>query len=275
MSLVEKTFQAGEITLSYDEGNGIGAPMVLLHGLTDLRQTWHNFIAVYGDSWHQYAIDLRGHGKSGRARDDQHYRIVDYVEDIIAFIKSELNDTPVIVGHSLGSMVAMGVGAALGDAVRGLVLLDPPLPVRELTIDVFPGASGWFTWVYDTLKSAPSYEQVREACRSMNPAADDQILAAMSTQVHSLALGTVKTALDNRIAERFDFGEALEMITCPVLLMYGEFGQSGALRDVDAAFVREHARTLTAVKLPYDDHMFYQTHWDETQPHITAFLERV
>jgi pimeloyl-ACP methyl ester carboxylesterase len=97
----------------------------------------------------------------------------------------------------------------------------------------------------------------------------------MATQVHSLAPGTVKAALDNRIADDFDFGEALDKITCPVLLMYGEFGQSGSMRDVDATFVSEHTRKLTTVKMPYDDHSFHQTHWAETNPHITAFLETV
>lgn len=276
MTLAEKTFRAGDITLSYDEGDGRGSPMVLLHGLTMTRQNWQaNLIPTYGGSWHQYAIDLRGHGKSGRASDDQNYRIVDYVEDVVAFIKSELDEPSVIVGHSLGAMTAIGVGAALGDDVRGLILLDPPLPVRELTIDVFPDAYGWFNWVYDTISKNPSYEQVIEACRARNPEANEDMLNAMATHVHSLSPGTARAALDNRLAENFDFGEALDKIICPVLLMYGEFGQSGSTRDVDATFVSEHARKLTTVKMPYDDHMFHETHWDETHPHITAFLETV
>ena len=276
MRLVEKTFQAGEITLSYDEGDGTGAPMVLLHGLTGIRQAWRGtFISTYGDSWHQYAIDLRGHGKSSHAGDDRAYRVVDYVGDVVAFIKNTLDDPAVIVGHSLGALTAIGVGAALGDAARGLILLDPPLPVRELPVDVFPGAFGWFSWVYDTLSVTPSYEQVLEACRNKTPDADEAMLKAMATQVHSLSPGTVKVALDDRIAENFDFGEAFDRITCPVLLLYAEFGQSGAMRDVDAAFVSAHARQLTKVKMPYDDHMFFATRWDETHPHITAFLKTV
>ncbi|MEZ4667933.1 MAG: alpha/beta hydrolase [Anaerolineae bacterium] len=276
MTLTEKTFQAGDITLSYDEGDGNGAPMILLHGLTGMRQAWQvNFIPTYGSTWREYAIDLRGHGKSSHARDERHYRIGDYVEDIVSFIKRELDDRPVVVGHSLGAMTAIGVGAALGDGARGVILLDPPLAARELPVSVFPGASWWFNWVYNTISTGPTYEQVVEACRATNPEASDQMLKGMATQIHSLSPGTVKTALDNRIAENFDFGEALDTITCPVLLMYGEFGQSGATRDEDAAFVREHARKLTTVKLPYDDHGFHETHWDETQPHVTAFLEAV
>ena len=275
MSLAEKTCQVGEITLSYDEGAGPGAPMILLHGLTGRRQSWGPFISAFGSSWHQYAIDLRGHGKSGHASDVANYRIVDYVDDIVGFIRREVDEPCVIVGHSLGAMTAIGVGAALGDDARGLILFDPPLPVRELTVDVFPQAYGWFSWVYATLSPNPSYEQVVQACSEMNPNADDQMLEGMAKHVHALSPGTVKVALDNRIAESFDFGDAFDQITCPVLLMYAEFGESGSMRDVDAAFVGNHAHNLTTIKLPYDDHMAHETHWDETYPHISAFLDKV
>jgi pimeloyl-ACP methyl ester carboxylesterase len=116
---------------------------------------------------------------------------------------------------------------------------------------------------------------VVEACRAINPEANDDMLNAMATQVYSLSPGAVKAALDNTITQNFDFGEALDNVTCPVLLMYAEFGESGSMRDVDAEFVSEHARKLTTVKMPYDDHMFFETRWDETLPHITAFLQTV
>lgn len=274
MQLTEKTFETGGITLSYDEGAGTGAPMVLLHGLTGMRQTWQStFIPKYGDSWHQYAIDLRGHGKSGHASDDTRYRIVDYVEDIIDFIHNKVDAPPVIVGHSLGAMTAIGVGAGLGDKARGLILLDPPLPVRELPVSTFPGAFGWFSWVYNTLSASPSFDQLIEACRAMNPVGSDDELKGMAIQVQNLSTGTVKAALENRIEENFDFAEALSATACPILLMYGEFGESASMRDVDAEFVAQHAKQLTTVKFPYDDHSFHQNYWHETHPHITAFLE--
>lgn len=274
MQLTEKTSQIGPITLSYDETDASGDPMILLHSLTGLRQHWRrNFIATYGDTWHQYAIDLRGHGRSGRASDALHYRLVDYVADIVAFIQRELDAPPVIVGHSLGAIVTIGVGAALG--ARGLILLDPPLPARELPIDTFPEAYSWFKWVYEITRTAPTYAQVVETVRASNPGAKEQSIQAIATHIHSLAPGTVQAALENRIAEDFEFDGALEKITCPVLLIYAEFGQSGSMREVDAEFVRAHTRTLTTVKMPYDDHRFYQTRWDETQPHIDAFLATV
>lgn len=274
MELLEKTFQAGEISLSYDQGPNNGAPMVLLHGLTGVRQSWQDtFVAKYGPFWQQYAIDLRGHGKSSHAADEDAYLMVNYVKDIVAFVESEIDQQPVIVGHSLGAMTAIGVGAALGARVRALILLDPPLAIRELPTASLQGANAWFTQLYGILKDRPSYEQVVEICRQMVPPGDEKMLHAMATQIHSLSPGTVKIALKDRILEGFDFGEALDDVTCPVLLMHAQFGQSGCLRDEDAAFVGQHTRNLTTVKLPYDDHGFFHTYWEETHPHVTTFLE--
>lgn len=276
MALTEKTFKAEEITLSYDEGENNGASMVLLHGLTGLRRQWsQTFVNVYGNSWHQYAVDLRGHGKSSHAENVNHYRIVDYVSDIVEFINNEVEPSSVVVGHSLGAMTAIGVAAELGKKARGVILLDPPLPTRELPTKNFPDAFGWFSWVHHLLEANLTIEQVKEECRKMAPDANDDIITDMATQIHPLSIGTVKIALENRIAENFDFAEALAKITCPVLLMYAEFGRSGAMRDEDADFVAQHTKHLTTVKIPYDDHMFYETHWDETKPHIDEFLSHI
>ena len=80
MALLEKTFKVGDITLSYGEGPNNGDPMVLLHGITGWRQAWDDtVIAHYEALWHLYAIDLRGHGKSSHAADENAYHIVDFV----------------------------------------------------------------------------------------------------------------------------------------------------------------------------------------------------
>ena len=65
--LTEKTFDAGEIVINFAEGEAAGPPLVMLHGSTLRWQTFGNFIPTLEQSWHIYACDLRGHGKSGRA----------------------------------------------------------------------------------------------------------------------------------------------------------------------------------------------------------------
>ena len=84
--LTEKTFDTGELTLNYAEGPASGPAMVLLHGLSLWRQSWDALIPELTSSWHVFAFDLRGHGKSGRVANE--YHVVDYSRDIVAFLRS-------------------------------------------------------------------------------------------------------------------------------------------------------------------------------------------
>ncbi len=71
-------------------------------------------------------VDLRGHGESGRATLDT-YDAGSYAADVAALIESLGHQPAVVVGHSLGGVVAMALATSRPDLVRGLFLEDPPL----------------------------------------------------------------------------------------------------------------------------------------------------
>ena len=64
--LSEKSFDTGELPLNYAEGPTSGPPLVLLHGLTGWWHAWEPCLPQLTPTWHVYAVDLRGHGQSGR-----------------------------------------------------------------------------------------------------------------------------------------------------------------------------------------------------------------
>jgi len=66
--LTEKSFDTGEIVINFAEGEAAGPPLVMLHGSSLNWQSFGEFIPTLEQSWHIYACDLRGHGKSGRAK---------------------------------------------------------------------------------------------------------------------------------------------------------------------------------------------------------------
>jgi pimeloyl-ACP methyl ester carboxylesterase len=65
MMLVEKFFDTGEVVLNYAEGPDNGHPLLLLHGWTDRWQDVLPIIPTLSMKWHIYALNFRGHGKSG------------------------------------------------------------------------------------------------------------------------------------------------------------------------------------------------------------------
>ena len=103
--------------------------MVLIHGLGSARSTWNPLVPRLAARHRVLAIDQRGHGESSHVPDT--YTLADYVPDAIGFCESVATQPVVLVGHSLGGVVAASVAHARPDLVRGLVLEDPPLYLGE------------------------------------------------------------------------------------------------------------------------------------------------
>ncbi len=172
------TLDTGELTISYAEGPDRGAPLVLLHGVNGRWQA-HEQDSLPGDRWHVYACDLRGHGESGHAPTPGAYHLRDYARDITAFIHNVIpGDEPVVfIGFSLGALVALGTGAALPGRVRGLVLVEPPLMLRNHRFHDLPIA-GLLQFAYETTRAEPGFEELVAACKVVMPDADEATIRA-------------------------------------------------------------------------------------------------
>ena len=85
-------------------------PLLFLHGLGHgawcYAQHWQGAAAERGYS--SYAMSYRGHGGSGGQRDLRRATLRDYIHDVLQVIVT-LPQPPVIVAHSLGTLVAQRV----------------------------------------------------------------------------------------------------------------------------------------------------------------------
>ncbi len=119
-------FVSDDIEIAYDDSGGTERDaLVLLHGLGSARSTWDPIIPALTNQCRVLAFDQRGHGKSSRASGT--YTLEHYVPDAIAFCEAVTTRPVVLVGHSLGGVVAGSVARTRPDLVRGLLLEDPPL----------------------------------------------------------------------------------------------------------------------------------------------------
>ncbi len=103
-------------------------PIVLVHGAANSAAVWtywqQELVAL---GWASHAIDLRGHGRS-EAIDLSSASMSDYADDVRSLI-GQLDRKPVVIGWSMGGLVAMMV-AASGDAIA-CVTLAPSTPSRS------------------------------------------------------------------------------------------------------------------------------------------------
>lgn len=115
------------LKLAYREtGSPDNPPMVLLHGLAETSAFfWRPLIARFVDHYHIIAFDLLGHGDSDApARGYEVERQADLFRRAIR--KLNLNRV-VLVGHSLGGVIAARLAINAPRLIERLVLYDAPL----------------------------------------------------------------------------------------------------------------------------------------------------
>jgi pimeloyl-ACP methyl ester carboxylesterase len=81
------------------ESQGSGAPLVLVHGVTEDHRLWGAIADELAERFQVILLDLRGHGASGRATD---YSPLTMTRDLVAVVDAAGVGRPVVIGHSLG-----------------------------------------------------------------------------------------------------------------------------------------------------------------------------
>lgn len=113
------------------EREGSGPPLILIHGLTDSRRSWDPLVGPLRARFDVVAVDLRGHGESA---DVGPYDPMTFASDVHDVLEAEdLEPGPLVVGHSLGGLVATAYAAMFPCA--GVINIDQPLdlgPFREM-----------------------------------------------------------------------------------------------------------------------------------------------
>jgi pimeloyl-ACP methyl ester carboxylesterase len=101
----------------------MGRPLALLvHGVTSSSRTWWRVgPALAGRGFDVVAVDLRGHGSSPRAAAG--LSAADLAGDVAETVEGPVD---LLVGHSLGALVALELVGRRPGFARRLVVEDPP-----------------------------------------------------------------------------------------------------------------------------------------------------
>ncbi len=113
-------------------GSSSAPAMVLLHGVTGNSGTWAEFAPRFADRWHVIAPDQRGHGRSGPA---EAYSFDLFGDDLHGLLDAHGIEQAVLVGHSMGGVVAYRYAERHPERVAAMVLEEAPAPMplgREL-----------------------------------------------------------------------------------------------------------------------------------------------
>lgn len=109
--------------LAHDLTGPADAPaLILVHGITENRHSWDPLVPALANDHRVLAVDLRGHGESP---DAEAFDPISYATDVVETASSTGIVAPLVVGHSLGGVVASAYAAIA--PCRGVVNVDQPL----------------------------------------------------------------------------------------------------------------------------------------------------
>lgn len=144
-----------DLTFHYVKWGEQGRPIVCIHGLT-ANAFFYQAVADDLARDHQiYAYDLRGRGDS--AKPEQGYSVPIHAADLAQLINTWKLERPIIIGHSLGALIALYFAAHYPDKLSKLILVDAGAPLPWNTPEEQPA---WLTASISRLgTSVPSFEE--------------------------------------------------------------------------------------------------------------------
>ena len=93
---------------------GQGPPVLLLHGFAgSAYNCWRSTLPALAATHTVYGLDLLGLGASDQP-DDVEYSIDLWREQCADFVADRLDEPPIVIGHSFGSLIALELARDLG-----------------------------------------------------------------------------------------------------------------------------------------------------------------
>ena len=196
--------QAGGIRLAYRESGPASAPpLLLLHALGENSADWDQVAAALAASWHAYALDLRGHGRSDWPGA---YTLTLLSDDVLAFLDALKLPSVTVIGHSMGGAAAYLVAMRQPARVRRLVLEEPAPPwPRVPRFPVRPPGPLSFDWAVTALSAEASDP----------PASSRDGLAAITAPTLVIAGGPDSHVDQDRLADMAALIPGGQLITIP------------------------------------------------------------
>ena len=110
-----------DTALYVSDSGGSGLPVVYLNGAYADQSHWRRVIADLGNDYRHITYDERARGKSKRSAD---YSFEGMIRDLDAVLKARGVDRPLLVGWSLGGILAWHWTDRNPDRVLGAVIVD-------------------------------------------------------------------------------------------------------------------------------------------------------
>lgn len=263
-----------------------GKPVIVMaHGVTDNGLSWTTLTEDLQKSFDIYMPDTRGHGLSDPFTDADNGDTL--IKDVVEFTHAMNFKKPILMGHSMGAVTVMRVGAEYPELPQAVIMLDPllgRLPNRGPgSPAATPGPAGVapgnaplavsMSGAPETLVAQNNYafDALVGKCGRDNPLwdlADCQYWALSKKQYH----GPYSAAQAQAMTGTMAVADALAKIAVPALIL-----KADAPPEIRKAN-EEAARVMKNGKLVHVDGAKHNLHHDKrakTVELLTQFLNKL
>lgn len=218
--------------LSIISDQGYGQPIIFLHGIASSSSTWNNVLPLVPASFRSITIDLLGFGASPKPTWSD-YSITDHAAAIIKTInKLHLKKPIVIVGHSMGGLIAVEIAKQNPRLVKHLILCSIPIysSTGQDTEASISKMEQMLLNIYQALRERPKFT-LKNAARINKITNNDELFEINAENWVSFA-----KSLQNTI-ENQSTASDIAKLDMPTDIIYG---------SLDVLLITKHLRDTTS-----------------------------
>jgi pimeloyl-ACP methyl ester carboxylesterase len=244
---------------TFYEAKGEGKPLILVHGAGGASTYWFNQLSGLSSELRVIAIDLPGHGKSEPLKGKPTFE--QYAKHVDEFIKEMKLSKVVLLGHSMGGLIAQQIALNHQEILEKLIIVDsgakfPGRPMarsfrRGASIDVNAIASSLFS--QKTLRKTDATSLMKQITQGMAP---------------DFALNVLMR--DFELTGTPDFTGRLKAISVPCLIVHGA---DDILPTSFASYLHENIKGSKLEIIPDAGHMVMMEKPDEFNNAIMRFIK--
>jgi N-formylmaleamate deformylase len=253
----------------YRTGQGNESSIVLIHGFSDNGLCWTPIAQLLERSYDVIMPDMRSHGQSARI----HIEVpVDMASDLINLIRALQITHPVIIGHSMGAMIAYQVGTRYSNLAKAIILEDPPwwMPQQNMIMEAEKSMKEWARQL-----PAQTIGEIETANRKDHPDWSDEMVRLMSESKKQFDPTFVDNLFKKMNRNRSEWLTTIESINIPLLIITGYPELGGIVTAEVIRKIQEINPKVNIITIPDAGHLIHFDKQNKFMQIVRTFLNNL
>lgn len=202
-----------QLNIFYFENKIVGTPLLFIHGWLGSSLEWVYQLCYFNSREHIIILDLPGFGKSDKPKTK--YSIEFFTKQILDFFKLLGYNEVILIGHSLGGMIAQYITIQNPKLVKKLILISTTAIISQSIKNKFK--LFWLNLIFKLIYKNFLKNIIKQIISIKKENREFKRLYNNALKIpKSVVLSTFKNMIS-----KFNLNEELSEIYQPTLILYG------------------------------------------------------